>query len=126
MPPLLSGAMKRAAALLSLLSILVIACGDDDTSGDGTMPDAQREWCTFPDASEESAQRFDQIFEAGLADGLEMDALNARADARRLELLEQGLDPDAAVRRVSEELFDDPTFVEACALGFETFGPGAG
>ena len=114
-------------ALLSLLSILVIACGDDaDTTDAGALTPAEREWCTFPDASDASAQRFDLIFEAGLAGGLSMDAVNARADGRRLELLEQGLSPDEAVRTVSEELFDDPTFVEACALGYETFGPGSG
>lgn len=118
--------MKRAVALLSLLSILVVACGDDDATGESTLSDAQREWCTFPDAGEASALRFDQIFEAGLADRLPMDGVNARADGRRQELLDQGLDPDEAVRQVSKELFEDPTFVEACALGYETFGPGAG
>ena len=119
--------MKRAVALLGLLSILVTACGDDAGDGaDGTLTAAQREWCTFSDASEENAARFDLIFEAGLAGGVEMDAINAQADGRRLELLEQGLSPDEAVAQVSQELFDNEDFVEACALAYATHVPESG
>ena len=111
--------MKALAALLVLCSVLV-SCGDDATltTEDGPLTSAEREWCTLGDSTEESANRFDLIFEAGLGLGLQMDAVNAQASTINREYLDQGLTVDEAALRTSEQLLDDETFIAACKQAY--------
>jgi len=111
--------MKALAVLLVLCSVLV-SCGDDgsSTAEDGPLTAAEREWCSFADSSEESAFRFDIIFEAGLALSLPVDAMNAQAAELNEEYLSQGMTNDEAARRTSEQLLDDETFIAACKQAY--------
>jgi len=111
--------MKALATLLVLCSVL-ISCGDDESSTleDGPLTANEREWCSFTDSSEESALRFDVIFEAGLGLGLEMDAMNAQAATISREYVAQGLTLDEAARRTSEQLLEDETFIAACKQAY--------
>jgi len=117
--PLRCVLMKALAALLVLCSVL-ISCGEDGSSTpeDGPLTAAEREWCSFVDSSEESALRFDIIFEAGLALGLPVDAMNAQAAELNDEYLAQGMTNDEAARRTSEQLLDDETFIAACEQAY--------
>ena len=118
------GLMKAIAALVVLSSILV-ACGDDDQSTpDNALAAEERDWCTLKDGTEESALRFDDIFEAGLLLDLPMDEVNARAVGLLAEYEAQGMSTDEAVRAVSEDLLKDEDFVTACkdAYAFATDG----
>jgi len=111
--------MKTLSAIL-LLSIAVIACGDDSDSADASIQLTQdeREWCSFADASEASAERFDLIFDAGLILDLPMDALNAQAAGLTDEYLAEGMTRDEATHRVSDELLEVEQFMEACQLAY--------
>ena len=111
--------MKTLAALLVVCSVLT-SCADDgpSTAEDGPLNAAEREWCSFVDSSEESALRFDIIFEAGLELGLDVDAMNAQASELNAEYLAQGMALDEAARRTSEQLLDDETFIAACKQAY--------
>ena len=113
--------MKALTAVL-VLSIVVAACGDNSGGEDGSantpLTADERDWCSFGDASEESALRFDLIFEAGLQLELPMDAMNAQAAILSDELLAEGLTVDEATRRVSELLLEEETFVMACKQAY--------
>ena len=108
-------AVRRLAALV--LSVALVACGN----GSG-LTTAEREWCRLTDASEESATRFDLIFEAGLALGLNMDGINATATALRDEYESEGMTSDQAIAKVSEDLLDDETYIEACQAAYAQHG----
>ena len=112
--------MKALAVLVVLCSVLV-SCGDDEPSAaeDGPLTAEEREWCTLADSTEETARRFDVIFEAGLSLGLPMDAMNAQAAALLEEHMADGMTRDEAVSRVSEDLLQEPTFIEACQAAYE-------
>ena len=105
--------MKALAALLVLCSVLV-SCGED-----GPLTAAEREWCTLGDSTEETASRFDVIFEAGLSLGLPMDAMNAQASALLEEYMADGMTRDEAVSQISGFLLQEPTFIEACQAAYE-------
>jgi len=117
--------MKTLSATL-VMSIALVACGGDSTSSDETgdndppteLTAAEREWCSFPDGSDESAFRFDLIFEAGLALGLPVDEMNAQASEGRAEYVNSGMDLDEATRAVSADLLEDDVFIAACKLAF--------
>ena len=97
------------------------ACGGDDNSpldDPSLLTAAEQEWCSFGDATEESAMHFDVIFEAGLALGLNMDLVNMYATDARAEYEAEGMDPDAAVRAVSDDMANDATFAAACKLAY--------
>jgi hypothetical protein len=98
----------------------LVSCSDDGatTADDGSLTAEEREWCSFADSSEESALRFDVIFEAGLGLGLEMDAMNAQAATISREYVAQGLTLDEAARRTSEQLLEDETFTAACKQAY--------
>ena len=112
--------MKALAALLVLCSVL-ISCGDDgpSTAEDGPLTAAEREWCTLGDSTDETANRFDLIFEAGLSLGLPVDALNAQSAALLEEYMADGMTRDEAVARVSDDLLNEPTFIEACQAAYK-------
>jgi hypothetical protein len=114
--------MKALAALLVLCSMLV-SCGENTTiedseattgSSEVDLTAAEREWCSFADASDDSALKFDLIFEAGLILQLPMDALNAQAGELLDEYVQAGMSVDEAARRVSSDLLQVPTFIAAC------------
>ena len=107
----------RTIAFLLALSVAIVACGDDAV-GDTELTAAEREWCTFEDASEDSALRFDIIFEAGITLELPMDQLNAQAAGLLEEYIAEGMTVDEAARRVSDELLDTETFIVACKQAF--------
>lgn len=124
--------MKTITIALLLLSVLVSGCGDDaadtttststtDSTAETILTAAEVEWCTLGDASDETAFRFDQIFEGGLALGLPMDALNAQASALRTEFETSGMTPEEAVVAVGQALLDEPVFQEACKQAHEMF-----
>jgi hypothetical protein len=112
--------MKALVALFILCSVL-ISCGDDgqSTAEDGPLTAAEREWCNLGDSSEETALRFDVIFQAGLALGLPMDELNAQAAGLLEDYMADGMTRDEAVSRVSDDLLDEPTFIAACQEAFD-------
>jgi hypothetical protein len=117
----------RTIIALILLTLVVVACGDD--AGDGSesqgtqLTAEEREWCSFEDGSEASALRFDLIFEAGLGLRLPMDAMNAQAAGALDEFIGEGLSFDEATRRVSALLLEEETFVMACKQAyFEELG----
>jgi hypothetical protein len=110
--------MRRTAALL-LAYALVVACG-----GSSGLTDAEREWCTFSDDSADTAERFDLIFETGLALQLSMDEINATAAALRAQYESEGMSPEDAIARVSQDLFDIDAFVEACQAAYAEHGQG--
>jgi hypothetical protein len=112
--------MRRTAALF-LASVLVVACG-----GGSGLTDAEREWCTFSDDSADTAERFDLIFEAGLALQLSMDEVNATAAALRAQYESEGMSPGDAVAQVSQDLFDIDAFVEACQAAYAEIGSDVG
>lgn len=109
---------RRIALLLATALVVLTACGDDDASDDSALTNEEREWCSLDEASDETAFRFDQIFEAGLALGLPMDALNAQASALRTEYAEEGLDDDEQVKAVSEALLEEPVYIQACRQAY--------
>lgn len=111
--PLRCCLMKALAALLVLCSLLV-SCGDD-----GPLTAEEREWCSFGDSSEQSALRFDVIFQAGLGLELPMDEMNAQAAGLVEEYMADGMTRDEAVSRVSDDLLQEETFVAACKAAFE-------
>jgi hypothetical protein len=113
--------MKRSLILVLVIALVVIACGDDETTA-GTLTAAEREWCGFDAADDEAAMRFDQIFEAGLGLGLPMDALNAQAAALRTQYAEQGMSDDEAVRAVSDDLLREEAYISACQAAYATYG----
>jgi hypothetical protein len=102
--------MRRTAAVVA---IVLTACG----SGSG-LTAAERDWCTFSDTSEATAERFDLIFETGLELQLNMDQVNATAATLRAQYESEGMTPDEAIARVSEELFESDAFVEACQAAY--------
>jgi len=117
--------MKRALLLVAVVTIA--ACGDGATTEDteattGTsgveLTAAEREWCSFSDSGEDSAHRFDVIFQEGLAAGLAMDSVNAEAAALADQYMADGLSADEATRRVSEVLLTDGTFATACKYAY--------
>ncbi len=109
-----------------VVTIAIVACGGNTTGSDQTgdtgspteLTAAEREWCSFPDGSDESALRFDLIFEAGLALGLPVDEMNAQASELRAEYESSGMDLDAATRAVSADLLEEEVFITACKLAF--------
>lgn len=108
--------MRILSAAIAL-TIIVTGCSE------GALSSAEREWCTFDDSSEESALRFDLIFEAGIILELPMDALNAQAAASLQDYIAEGLTVDEAARRVSDELLETETFVVACKQAYaDEFG----
>jgi len=107
--------VSKAVALFLAATIALCACGGDE---DALLTAEEAEWCSFGDASEESAQRFDAIFEAGLALRLDMDLVNALAAEARAEYEAEGLDADAAVRAVSDDMAKNPDFAAACKLAY--------
>ena len=109
--------VRRLAALV--LSVALAACGN----GSG-LTAAERQWCRFTDDSEESAARFDLIFEAGLALGLNMDGINATASALRDEYEAEGMTSNQAIAAVSDVLLEDETYIEACQAAYEQHGDG--
>jgi hypothetical protein len=133
--------MKSAALLIIALALTAAACSDDDAgattpttnaaTSDSTQVDysatltaEEIEWCTFTDSSVESADRFDVIFEAGLTLGLEMDSLNALAQANLDERMAQGMARDEAAAAVSQDLFTFEAFTLACHEAFTTANGG--
>ena len=121
--------MKTLSLLGAVLLMVLVACSGDEPTEEtsGLTPElsaAEEAWCTFPDASDASVLRFDQIFEAGLNDGLPVDQLNAQASARRQEYLAGGMDVDEATRAVSAELLVNPVFRTACKQAYVTYGDG--
>lgn len=109
--------MRRIAPLLTLCSLLV-ACG-----GDASLTEAEREWCSYADDSAASAERFDLIFEMGLALGLDMDTVNAHAAGLRAEYEAEGLTASEAIARVSADLLETESYAEACRAAFAEHGP---
>jgi len=117
--------MKRLSTML-VMSIALVACGgnasNSDEAGDTGSPTeltaAEREWCSFQDGSDESAFRFDLIFEAGLALGLPVEEMNAQASELRAEYESSGMNSDAATRAVSADLLEEEVFITACKLAF--------
>lgn len=120
--------MKKSLAALLLLSLIVAACGDDDTGSDDPVDTiltaAEIEWCTLADTSDETAFRFDQIFEGGLARGLPMDALNAQASQLRTDYVAGGMTDAEAVVAVGRDLLAEPVFQEACQEAYGMFAGG--
>lgn len=111
--------MRKALSVLLAMALLLAACGGDNAADeDSLLTAAEREWCNFADASEESAQRFDLIFEAGLALDLNMDLVNFFASEARDKYEAEGLDADAAVRAVSDDMAKNPDFAAACKLAY--------
>ena len=106
--------MRRTAALFL---VLVVACGSGSS-----LTDAERAWCTFSDDSADTAERFDLIFEAGLALRLNMDEVNATAAALRAQYESEGMSPDDAIAQVSQNLFDVDAFVGACQAAYAEYG----
>lgn len=105
--------------VLILASLVLPACGGDDSGeDDALLTAAEREWCSFNDASEESADRFDVIFEAGLALDLNMDLINISAIEARAEYEAEGMSPDEAVSAVSDDMANDATFATACKRAY--------
>jgi hypothetical protein len=107
--------VRKAVAILLLASLTLPACGGDD---DSLLTAEEREWCRLGDATEESAMHFDVIFEAGLALNLNMDLVNISATEAREKYEAEGMDPDAAVRAVSDDMANDATFAAACKLAY--------
>lgn len=107
--------MKRVLTVFLLASLILPACGGDD---DSLLTAEEREWCSFADATEESAQHFDVIFEAGLALNLDMDLINISASEARDKYEAEGMSPDEAVRAVSDDMANDETFAAACKLAY--------
>ena len=103
----------KALASLICFCLLLVACGDD-----GALSSAEREWCSFPDASEDSAVKFDIIFEAGLGLGLQMDALNAQAAVMTEENVATGMSVDEAARAVSDDLLEMDDYISSCQTAF--------
>ena len=121
--------MKILSLLGAVLLVVLVACAGDESSEDtpALTPEltaAEEAWCTFADASNASVQRFDEIFEAGLSDGLPVDQMNAQASARREEYLAEGMDIDEATRAVSADLLVDVVFRTACNQAYLTYGDG--
>jgi hypothetical protein len=130
--------MKPVSSALLVCLLAVSACSDEaadsnpsSTTGPSTptsqttlvdyaasLTEEEIEWCTFPDSSEASADRFDQIFQAGLNLGLEMDSLNAIAQASLDDLMAQGMARDEATAAVSQDLFGYEAFTLACHEAF--------
>lgn len=111
--------MRRAVAFLALASLMLPACGGEDAAEDDSLLTAEeREWCSFGDATEESAYRFDVIFEAGLALRLNMDMVNSSATEARANYEADGMSADEAVRAVSDDLTTNEDFVAACKLAY--------
>lgn len=109
--------MRRFTAVLLAASLAIAACGGDDS----VLTADEREWCSLTDASEESALRFDLIFEAGLYLRLNMDLVNAQADEARAGYQDAGMTPDEAVRAVSDELLDSEDYAAACKVAYSDY-----
>ena len=86
------------------------------------LSDGARDWCRFTGSTDEDADRFDLIFEAGLSLELNMDVVNAAAAGLRTEYESQGMSPDESVQAVSDDLLEYDSFVAACRLAFELHG----
>lgn len=97
------------------LCVLVVGCGQASETAS-----AERAWCAFADASEQSALKFDVIFEAGLSLGLDMDVVNAQAAGLNGEYRASGMTEDEAARAVSDDLFEMDDFVTACGEAYVT------
>ena len=110
--------MRKTAAILLAAALTLTACGGDETDDDSLLTAAEREWCSFEDSTEASAQHFDVIFEAGLALGLNMDLVNISATEARAKYEAEGMNPDEAVRAVSDDMATDATFAQACRLAY--------
>ena len=103
----------KTFAYLLLLSLLIGSCGDD-----GLLTSEEREWCSITDATEESAVKFDLIFEAGLNLELQMDVINARAGVLNEEYAAEGMSVDEAARAVSGDLIEMDDYMAACQEAF--------
>ena len=103
----------KSLVLLVSLCLLLVACSDE-----GALTGAEREWCSIPDASEESALKFDRIFEAGVGLGLQMDVVNAQAARLSDENVTAGMSLDEAARAVSAKLLETDDYVSACQAAF--------
>jgi hypothetical protein len=90
------------------------ACGGDDS----LLTAEEREWCSLGDATEESAYKFDVIFEAGLALRLNMDMVNVFATEARAGYEAEGMSADEAIRAVSDDLAMNKDFAAACKLAY--------
>lgn len=115
--------MRKTLAVLILACLALPACGGDDAGADAGEDNSlltaeEREWCSFKDATEESAERFDVIFEAGLALDLNMDLVNISASEARGKYEAEGMSPDEAVSAVSDDMANDATFAAACKLAY--------
>ena len=107
--------MRKALVGLLLASMMLPACSGDDNS---LLTAEEREWCSFGDATEESAYRFDLIFETGLALRLDMDMVNIFATEARAAYEAEGMSADEAIRAVSDDLTANSDFVAACKLAY--------
>ncbi len=109
----------KALSLLLATCILLAACASaDDADGGTSFTAAEREWCAITDASENSALKFDVVFEAGINLGLDMDLLNAQAAASNEEHHAAGMSDDEAARAVSDELLEMADYRAACQDAF--------
>ncbi len=113
--PRLSSRLVKSFLLCLAVGVLVVGCGQATETAS-----AEQAWCAFADASEQSALKFDVIFEAGLSLGLDMDVVNARAAGLNGEYRASGMTEDEAARAVSDDLFEMDDFVAACGEAFVT------
>lgn len=110
--------MRRFSIALLAAVFGIASCGGNDSA---LTPD-EREWCGLPDATEESALKFDLIFETGLSLGLDMDSINALADEARAGYEAEGLTADEAVHAVSDGLLENEGYIAACKLAYSDHG----
>lgn len=108
--------MRRLAGATALC-VALAACG-----GGSGLTAGERAWCTFTDDSSATAERFDLIFEVGLRLQLNMDQVNATAASLREQYESEGMTPDEAIARVSDELFEMEAFVDACSAAYAEYG----
>ena len=109
--------MRRFSAALLAVSLAFAACGGDDSA----LTADEREWCRLADATEESAAKFDLIFETGAYLNLDMGAINAYAREARATYEAEGMSPDEAVKAVSDELLENEDYIEACKLAYSDY-----
>ena len=99
------------------VSLAFGACGGDDSA----LTAEEREWCSFADATEESAARYDLIFATGLYLKLDMGLVSDFARNARATYEADGMTPDEAVRAVSAELLENEDYVAACKLAYSDY-----
>ena len=106
--------MRRFTVVLLAASLAIAACGGDDSA----LTANEREWCSLADATEESAAKFDRIFETGAYLNLDMGAINAYAREARANYEADGMSPDEAVKATSDELLENEDYIAACKLAY--------